>query len=275
MGALCLICSHEDSYSRPSRRRSLGAPSHKPRFRKGLNKIVGGDVAAPGELPYQLSFQELIFGLHWHFCGASIYNENYAICAGHCVDSLDMNNPTGLLVVAGEHDRSTDEGTEQTVELSKIIQHEGYNANTISNDISLLKFATPLTMDDYVQGIALPEAGHTASGECIVSGWGTTSESGSSPDLLMKVSVPIVTDDECRDAYGQSEIEDSMICAGVPEGGKDSCQGDSGGPFACSETGSTYLAGVVSWGYGCARPSYPGVYTEVSYFVDWILTNAV
>jgi len=186
-----------------------------------------------------------------------------------------MNNPTGLLVVAGEHDRSTDEGTEQTVELSKIIQHEGYNANTISNDISLLKFATPLTMDDYVQGIALPEAGHTASGECIVSGWGTTSEGGSSPDLLMKVSVPIVTDDECRDAYGQSEIEDSMICAGVPEGGKDSCQGDSGGPFACSETGSTYLAGVVSWGYGCARPSYPGVYTEVSYFVDWILTNAV
>merc|ERR1711956_24996 len=104
-----------------------------------------------------------------------------------------------------------------------------------------------------------PEAGHTASGECIVSGWGTTSESGSSPDLLMKVSVPIVTDDECRDAYGQSEIEDSMICAGLPEGGKDSCQGDSGGPFACSDTPeSRELIGIVSWGYGCPGPTTRG-----------------
>merc|ERR1711942_452623 len=95
---------------------ALGAPSYKPRFRKGLNKIVGGDDAAPGELPYQLSFQELIFGFHWHFCGASIYNENYAICAGHCVDGLNMNHPTDLLVVAGENDKSYNEGTEQEVE---------------------------------------------------------------------------------------------------------------------------------------------------------------
>merc|ERR1719247_17460 len=254
---------------------ALGAPSHKPRFRKGLNKIVGGDDVAPGELPYQLSFRELIFGLHWHFCGASIYTEDYAICAGHCVDGLDMNNPTDLEVVAGDCDKATDEGTEQTVKLSKIIQHEDYNGNTISNDVSLLKFATPLVFDDYVQGIALPEAGQEATGDCIVSGWGTTSEGGSSPDIMKKVAVPIVSDDECRDAYGASEIHDSMICAGVPEGGKDSCQGDSGGPLACSDTGSPYLAGVVSWGYGCARPNYPGVYTEVSYFVDWILANAV
>merc|ERR1711862_166636 len=147
--------------------------------------------------------------------------------------------------------------------------------NTISNDISLLKFEAPLTMNDFVQGIALPEAGHTATGDCIVSGWGTLSEGGATPDVLQKVAVPVVTDDECRDAYGASQIEDSMICAGVQAGGKDSCQGDSGGPFACDDTGSRYLAGVVSWGYGCARPNFPGVYTEVSYFVDWINTNAV
>merc|ERR1712156_334259 len=66
--------------------------------------------------------------------------------------------------------------------------------------------------------------------------------------------------------YGQSDITYSMICAGLDQGGKDSCQGDSGGPFMCGNE----LSGVVSWGYGCAEAGYPGVYTQTSYFVDWI-----
>merc|ERR1712055_859518 len=78
---------------------AAAAPSRKPTFRKGLNKIVGGDEAAPGELPYQLSFQDISFGSPWHFCGASIYNENWGICAGHCVQGEDMNNPDYLQVV--------------------------------------------------------------------------------------------------------------------------------------------------------------------------------
>merc|ERR1712111_324541 len=77
---------------------------------------------------------------------------------------------------------------------------------------------------------------------------------------------PSWTDDECRGAYGQSEIADSMICAGLQQGGKDSCQGDSGGPFMCG----SQLSGVVSWGYGCAEPGYPGVYTQTSYFISWL-----
>merc|ERR1712243_316649 len=62
------------------------------------------------------------------------------------------------------------------------------------------------------------------------------------------------------------QITDSMICAGLDQGGKDSCQGDSGGPFMCGNQ----LSGVVSWGYGCAEAGYPGVYTQTSYFIDWI-----
>merc|ERR1712002_1016547 len=65
----------------------------------------------------------------------------------------------------------------------------------------------------------------------------------------MKVDVPVVSDDDCRGSYGQDEIADSMICAGLDAGGKDSCQGDSGGPFMCGNQ----LSGAVSWGYGCAE----------------------
>merc|ERR1712241_991636 len=94
---------------------------------------------------------------------------------------------------------------------------------------------------------------------------------GSTPDVLMKVNVPVVSDSTCKIEYPFS-IADSMICAG--EQGKDSCQGDSGGPLICyNGDGSGYLGGIVSWGRGCGSLFSPGVYTEVSYFVDWIANN--
>lgn len=68
-------------------------------------------------------------------------------------------------------------------------------------------------------------------------------------------------------AGGDYEVTETMICAG--EKGKDSCQGDSGGPLASNGT----LVGIVSWGLGCAREGYPGVYTNVAYFKDWLAAN--
>ncbi|XP_054709106.1 trypsin-1-like [Uloborus diversus] len=109
------------------------------------------------------------------------------------------------------------------------------------------------------------------TGMATVTGWGTTSQGGSLSETLRAVDVPIMTDDECRKAY-EDMIEDSMICAGYEEGGKDSCQGDSGGPFVQrSESGVSTLIGIVSWGKGCAQPNNPGVYTETAHFMDWIV----
>lgn len=173
-----------------------------------------------------------------------------------------------LQVVAGEHDLDLTEGNEQEIVLSKIIQHEDYNGFTISNDISLLQLSQPLTFNSFVGPIAL-QSEKEYMGDCVVSGWGTTTEGGSSPSTLQWVDVPAVSDADCRAAYGQNDIEDSMICAGLPEGGVDACQGDSGGPMACGGL----LTGIVSWGYGCARPDYPGVYAEVAYFKDWVEAN--
>merc|ERR1711976_441827 len=115
-----------------------------------------------------------------------------------------------------------------------------------------------------VDGIYLPHGMEEHFGTATVSGWGTLSSGGRSPDTLYAVDVPIVSDSSCRSSYGQSDIADSMICAG--EEGKDSCQGDSGGPLVCGIS----QCGIVSWGYGCAVDGYPGVYTQLSYFLDFV-----
>ena len=99
---------------------------------------------------------------------------------------------------------------------------------------------------------------------------------GAFPDNLQWVEVPLVTNAQCFQNYnGYIGITSSMICAGYPEGGKDSCQGDSGGPLICNEGGKAVLTGVVSIGLGCAAPNFPGIYARVTAVLNWIENNMV
>ena len=103
------------------------------------------------------------------------------------------------------------------------------------------------------------------------------SDDGSGAEFCHYVMVPTITNDDCniKEAY-DGRVTHSMLCAGYPgEGGKDSCTGDSGGPLVCDENGQAVLAGVVSWGDSCAKPDKPGVYSRVTYVLDWILDNMV
>merc|ERR1711951_259444 len=134
-------------------------------------------------------------------------------------------------VEVGSHNLYEDDPDQESFAVSDVGLHEDYDSWNINNDICML-----------------------------------TPEGGSLARVLQKVDVPVVSDDHCRDSYGQNDITDSMICAGLDQGGKDSCQGDSGGPFMCGNQ----LSGVVSWGYGCAEPENPRVYAQTSYFVDWV-----
>ncbi|MBM0273869.1 serine protease [Streptococcus suis] len=244
----------------------MASPSRKPTFRRGLNRIVGGEDTVHGEIQYQLSLQDTSYQDPWHFCGGTLYNEEWGITACHCLQ-YDVGNPGIVQAVAGEYILYNEDNSEQAKALDKIILNEGFDSYSLINDVAVIHFSGAMVYDDYVNPIGLQEEKDIVGADCTVTGWGATSEGGNAATVLQKVHVPTVSDEECRVSY--TGIEDSMICAGFPEGGKDACQGDSGGPMVCQG----YLSGIVSWGYGCARPNYPGVYTEVAYFRDWIMNT--
>ncbi|XP_063819881.1 trypsin-like isoform X1 [Pseudophryne corroboree] len=243
-----------------SSRIALTPLSHSPVFAAATplahdddDKIVGG---YPCNVPYQVSLYS-----GYHFCGGILINDQWVVSAAHCYKSR-------IEVRIGEYNIKVLEGTEQFLQSAKVIRHENYNPYLIDNDIMLIKLSAPSQLSDVVQPIALPApcppgASPPAQTLCLVSGWGYTGVVN--PDILQCVNVPIVSDEDCRKSY-PGEITDNMICLGYPEGGKDSCQGDSGGPVACNGE----LHGIVSWGYGCAQPNYPGVYTKLCNYVQWI-----
>jgi len=232
---------------------------------RGGGRIVGGENAHYGEFPHQIML--LRGGPSGSLmCGGSLVAPGWVVTAGHCCDGQKH-----LGVAVGAHKMHHHDKDQENIAVDQILLHEDYDSWTVENDICLLKLQHDAEIGKHVDVIGFPEANeeYDEGTECTVSGWGTTKEGGHLAEVLQKVVVPVVSDKKCRHAYGHGEIADSMICAGYDEGGKDSCQGDSGGPFMCGKQ----LTGVVSWGYGCAEAGYPGVYTQVSYFTDWLAAN--
>ncbi|XP_016837090.2 trypsin [Nasonia vitripennis] len=225
-------------------------------------RIVGGEDATIETYPYQISIQE--YGSH--ICGGSIISTYWVLTAGHCVKS----DPFNLNIRAGTSIRDKN-GTIHKVD--NIIRHQNYFENSYrvpSNDIALLKLKEPFVFDKTHQPIKLFQAAEeTAPGvEAIITGFGETNKWGYDGQL-QTVSIPIVSKELCNKAYVDiaGGISEGQICASYYEiGRKDSCQGDSGGPLTINGR----LAGISSWGYDCAKPKYPGVYTEVAAYRNWI-----
>lgn len=155
--------------------------------------------------------------------------------------------------------------------LSKIIVHENYNDTNSDNDIGLLKVATPMKLNQTnANSIKLIEndTDLLANSSVMVSGWGILNSSMKAfPAVLYSVNVTVVETSQCQSLYTDANITKNMFCAGdLVNGGKDSCDGDSGGPVVQNNR----LVGIISWGKGCALKQFPGVYTKISNYIDWI-----
>ncbi|MFI8099959.1 serine protease [Streptomyces sp. NPDC086023] len=219
--------------------------------------VVGGVRAAQGEFPWMV---RLSMG-----CGGALYTQQIVLTAAHCVSG--SGNNTSITATAGVVDLRSASAIK--VRSTKVLQAPGYNGN--GKDWALIKLAQPINLPT----LKIAETTQYNSGTFTVAGWGAAREGGAQQRYLLKADVPFVSDTDCAAAYGSSLIKGEEICAGFPQGGVDTCQGDSGGPmFRRDAAGAWIQVGITSWGEGCARAGYPGVYTEVSTFAAAIKSAA-
>ncbi|XP_070544790.1 plasminogen-like isoform X2 [Ptychodera flava] len=234
-----------------------------------LLRIVGGEQAEAGKWPWQVALRLKGEG---HWCGGTIINEHYVVSAAHCFERYGKDSIT---VRAGDHNNEIFEGREQEFDIECLHMHEEYDSESTNNDIVLLKLQPKngrgIVFNEFTSAACLPtEHDQFGTGhECWTSGWGSTGTEY--PAILREALTPIIDVELCNRPTGyDGKVTDKMLCAGFMRGGTDSCQGDSGGPLVCEKNGVWTLWGVTSWGYGCARANFPGVYTRVTEFTQWI-----
>jgi secreted trypsin-like serine protease len=223
--------------------------------------IVGGSTTTTTAYPFVMQITDASQN---QFCGGTLVSATKVVTAAHCM----VGETTSSVRVVGG--RTYLNGTNGTVsKVSKIWINPSYTDATNGNDVAVLTLSTsmPYTTAKYVASTdtSVYATGATAR----ILGWGTTSENGSSSNQLRTATVPIVSDTSCKSSYGSDFIATDMVCAGYTSGGVDTCQGDSGGPLLIGGV----LAGITSWGEGCAEAGYPGVYTRLTKFSSLVTTQ--
>lgn len=228
---------------------------------------MGGDFAPEGRYPYAVSLNT---ASGYHGCGGSLIAPNIVLSAAHCGGVFSE-------VHIGRHDRNDYFDTYEEFNILREIAHPRYKDDAIAYDQMIIVLdgestATPVAMN---RNPSIPTAGTPVT----VMGWGLTVEddnTSASPELKY-ANLNVISNQDCEDSKSgflvfdsyQGLIGDDMLCAATS--GSDSCQGDSGGPLVATDgNGNDLLVGVVSWGYGCASPDFPGVYSRVSFDADWI-----
>ncbi|XP_048055252.1 tryptase-like isoform X1 [Megalobrama amblycephala] len=235
-------------------------------------RIVGGVNAPDGSWPWQVSLHSSTYG--GHFCGGSLINSEWVLTAAHCLPSVSTSN---LRVYLGRRTQQGTNANEVMRTVRTIIVHPSYNSKTNDNDIALLRLSSVVTFNNYIRPVCLAAQNSvfSAGTSSWITGWGDVQAGVNlpAPGNLQETMVPVVANTQCNNLLGSGSVTNNMICAGLTQGGKDTCQGDSGGPMVSQQCTVWVQAGITSWGYGCADPNSPGVYTRVSQYQTWITNN--
>ncbi|KAH8721242.1 Chymotrypsin-1 [Beauveria bassiana] len=217
-----------------------------------VTAIAGGQDAELGFFPYTVSLRNR----GRHNCGGIIIDQSSILTAAHCIVGLTADR---LSIVAGAVKLDSG-GTKYQV--SAIHAHPGYNAWALTNDIAVLKLASPISYNPYIRPIALATQDPPAKSGAIGSGWGVSRSDGPISNTLQWISLQSLDHNVCKE---QSDVTVSQICTtSANKGGM--CRGDSGGPLTDERI---TLVGVYSWTKGCGDGN-PDVYASVAYHREWI-----
>lgn len=230
-------------------------------------RVVGGTPVSSASAPWQVA---LFIGNNT-FCGGSLIASTWVLTAAHCLAGAPAPR-----VFIGEANLSQRSDSDEYPVIRTII-HPNYDSRRYTADLALIELGRPVTPGDGIGIIALPTTQDPLSWPGVgtpakVTGWGATSFGGGAVTDLREATVQVLVGPAggtCGD-YGTGYDVRATICAGVPQGGIDTCQGDSGGPFVIDAAGAPTLAGVTSIGNDCGQATFPGIYTRVTTYLDWI-----
>eukprot|EP00547_Thalassionema_nitzschioides_P013343 CAMPEP_0194260448 /NCGR_PEP_ID=MMETSP0158-20130606/45516_1 /TAXON_ID=33649 /ORGANISM="Thalassionema nitzschioides, Strain L26-B" /LENGTH=988 /DNA_ID=CAMNT_0039000539 /DNA_START=102 /DNA_END=3068 /DNA_ORIENTATION=- len=226
------------------------------------HRIVGGEDAPRGKYQfYTFVLTEVEDGSIP--CGGSLIYSDIVLTAASCIPENENGLNTAVNITSFD-----DPSGSYTRDVESYHRHPDFDPVNLRNDIAILKLRQDLPSGipfaDYNTDGSVP-----ITGEAVTAiGFGSLTEDTFDPSrTLQQVDIDVIDFDLCNAAYQNGLDGNTQLCAGVEEGGKDSCLGDSGGPLM---TDDLTVVGLVSGGNGCGRPGFPGFYTKVSAYTDFI-----
>lgn len=231
--------------------------------------VVGGFPVDVSQAPWTvaLSSRDRFGGTRaGQFCGGVAVGRTTVLTAAHCMGEDVLGAPPEQVrdfrVIAGRTDLLSEQGAE--IAVREVWVNPGYDPQSNAGDFAVLTLAEALPQDAVVAMAGAGDPAYEPGTPATVYGWGDVTGGGDYARSLRAARVHVMSDTDCRKAYPAgvdgTYLADSMLCAGEKRGGRDACQGDSGGPLVARGK----LIGLVSWGNGCGRAGWPGVYARVS-----------